>query len=266
MALQLYHDVFPATRGNQQAQDLVLLHGWGMSSLVWDGIMPELLENFRVTVIDLPGLGRSPLPGGDYTLDYLTNHVLAVAPKEAVWMGWSLGALVAMNIAIHYPERIKALISITSSPSFAAREQWPHGMPMAEMDGFIDLLNEDADGSLIRFLALQAKGSVTQREDIRTLKEMMYFHGLPAPQALRAGMDILRSADLRVALSEIRCPSLHVFGQNDAIVSASTAEGIKHLLPKASTVVLPGVSHIPFISDPEGFLKAIQGFLNGCRA
>lgn len=266
MALQLYHDVFPATRGNEQAQDLVLLHGWGMSSLVWDGIMPELLENFRVTVIDLPGFGRSPLPGGDYTLDYLGKHVLAVAPKRAVWMGWSLGGLVAMHIAVHYPERIQALIAVTSSPSFVARELWPYGMPPAEIDSFIHLLNEDADGSLIRFLALQAKGSLSQREDIRTLKEMMYFHGLPAPQALRFGMDILRSADLRAALPDIRCPSLHVFGQNDAIVSAGTAEGIKNLMPHASTVVLPNVSHIPFISDPNGFLKAIQGFLNGCRA
>ena len=99
MALQLYHDIFPANRDTDSAVDLVLLHGWGMSSLVWDEILPELLENFRVTVIDLPGFGRSPIPGGEYDLDYLSKHVLNVAPKEAVWMGWSLGAMVAMNIA-----------------------------------------------------------------------------------------------------------------------------------------------------------------------
>lgn len=266
MALQLYHDVFPATRANEQALDLVLLHGWGMSSLVWDAIMPELLENFRVTVIDLPGLGRSPVPGGDYTLDYLSKHVLAVAPKDAIWMGWSLGALIAMNIAIHHPERVRALISITSTPSFVAKKDWPYGMSAEEMDGFIALLNEDADGSLIRFLALQAKGSQTQREDIRKLKEMMYFHGLPAHQALRSGMTILRTADLRAGLANIRCPTLHLFGEHDHIVSARTAEGIKTLMPDASTIVMSNVSHIPFISDPDGFLKAIQGFLNGCRA
>ena len=82
MALQLYHDIFPANRDTDSAVDLVLLHGWGMSSLVWDEILPELLENFRVTVIDLPGFGRSPIPGGEYDLDYLSKHVLNVAPRK----------------------------------------------------------------------------------------------------------------------------------------------------------------------------------------
>ncbi|MBL4607501.1 MAG: pimeloyl-ACP methyl ester esterase BioH, partial [Pseudomonadales bacterium] len=246
--------------------NLVLIHGWGMSSLVWDEIMPELLENFRVTVIDLPGFGRSPIPGGEYNLDYLSKHVLNVAPKEAVWMGWSLGAMVAMNIAVKHPSRVNALISVTGTPSFIARDGWTYGMPVAEMEGFSALLKEDVDGSLIRFLALQAKGSQSQREDIRKLKEMVYFHGLPAPQALRGGMDILCDADLRAVLPDICCPSLHIFGENDHIVSAKTAEGIKDLMPNAAVRIMDGMSHIPFISDPDAFLKAIQGFLCGCRS
>jgi pimeloyl-[acyl-carrier protein] methyl ester esterase len=266
VALQLYHDIFPANRETDSVVDLVLLHGWGMSSLVWDEIMPELLENFRVTVIDLPGFGRSPIPGGEYDLDYLSKHVLNVAPKEAVWMGWSLGAMVAMNIAVHHPDRVKALVSVTGTPSFIARDDWPYGMPAAEMQAFSQLLHEDADGSLIRFLALQAKGSQSQREDIRKLKEMVYFHGLPAPQALREGMNILCSADIRVLLPDMRCPSLHVFGKNDHIVPAGTAEGIKELLPDAAVCIMDGMSHIPFISDSEVFLKVIQSFLLGCRS
>ena len=81
MALTLYHDTYAHTGTNEHPADLVLLHGWGLHSLVWDAVMPALLEQFQVTVIDLPGFGRSPVPGGDYTLDYLVEHVLAVAPE-----------------------------------------------------------------------------------------------------------------------------------------------------------------------------------------
>lgn len=266
MALVLYHDVFPSTRLDGKAPDMVLLHGWGMSSLVWDEIMPELLEYYRVTVIDLPGLGRSPVPAGDYDLDYLCRHVLAVAPKNAVWMGWSLGALVAMKVAAEHPERVRALISVAGTPSFVQREGWPYGLPVDVLEQFLALFDEDADGTLVRFLALQAKGSKSQREDIRKLKEMVYFHGLPAPQALRAGLLILRSVDLRESISAIDCPALYVFGANDHIVPADTVKGIKTCAPNASIMRIEDVSHIPFVSDPESFLLSIQGFLSQCRS
>ncbi|MBV1871203.1 MAG: pimeloyl-ACP methyl ester esterase BioH [Gammaproteobacteria bacterium] len=261
MALSLYYDTFPANHNPESAVDLVLLHGWGMSSLVWDEIMPELLEHFRVTVIDLPGFGRSPIPGGDYDLDYLSKHVLNVAPKQAVWMGWSLGGMVAMSIAGSHPERVKGLISVTGTPSFITRDGWPYGMPAEEMEGFSTLVKEDSDGSLIRFLALQAKGSEKQREDIRKLKEMVYFHGIPAPQALRGGMDILCTADIRAMLPDIRCSCLFIYGENDQIVAANTAEGVRALMPGATISTMKGLSHIPFITDPDAFLKEIQEFL-----
>ena len=266
MALALYHDVFPSTRPDGNAPDMVLLHGWGMSSLVWDEIMPELLEYYRVTVIDLPGLGRSPVPAGDYDLDYLCRHVLAVAPKNAVWMGWSLGALVAMNIASEHPERVRALISVAGTPSFVQREGWPYGLPVNVLEQFITLFDEDGDGTLVRFLALQAKGSKSQREDIRKLKEMVYFHGMPAPQALRSGLLILHSVDLREAIQDIACPALFVFGAKDHIVPADTVEGIKACMPDASIMRIEEVSHIPFISNSESFLLSIQGFLSQCRS
>lgn len=266
MVLQLYSDVFPSKRSKANVQDMVLLHGWGMSSLVWDEIMPDLLKYFRVTVIDLPGFGRSSVPEGDYTLDYLSKHVLTVAPKKAVWMGWSLGALVAMNVAINESDRISALISIAGTPSLIQREGWSYGIPVDVMDQFSRMFDEDVEGTLIRFLALQAKGSRSQREDIRKLKKMLYFHGIPAPQALREGLNILRSVDLRGAVPDICCPTLHVFGDHDHLVPAQTAQGIKKLMPVSSVVRIEDVSHIPFVSNPESFLLSIQEFLSRCRA
>ena len=123
MALTLYHDRFRCTGNVENPPEMLVIHGWGMHSLVWDDVMPALLEHFQVTVVDLPGLGRSPIPGGDYTLDYLVEHVLAIAPAQAVWMGWSLGGMVAMRAASQHPERVSALISVASTPKFVADER-----------------------------------------------------------------------------------------------------------------------------------------------
>ena len=128
MSLSLYFDTYASTaklEDGESAPELVVLHGWGMHSLVWDEVIPGLLEKFQVTVIDLPGFGRSPMPGGDYDLEYLITHVLAVAPKKAVWLGWSLGGLVALAIAAKHPERVDGVIGVSCNPRFTRNEQWP---------------------------------------------------------------------------------------------------------------------------------------------
>ncbi len=58
-----FHNTYQATGvADDQAGDIVLLHGWGLHAIVFDDIVPALLERFRVTVVDLPGMGQSPLP------------------------------------------------------------------------------------------------------------------------------------------------------------------------------------------------------------
>lgn len=262
MALALYHDTYTHTGSNKCPADLVLLHGWGLHSLVWDAVMPALLEQFQVTVIDLPGLGRSPVPGGDYNLDYLVEHVLAVAPQNAIWIGWSLGGMVAMQIAAQFPERVKALITVASTPQFVADERWPTALKPELLQGFRNLLDEDWEGTLIRFLALQCKDSDTMRDDVRMLKEIVYFHGLPAQKALRCGLEILRDVRLLDELKKIQCPTLHVFGEKDNLVPVSASSALRQYQPDAQTAVIKGVSHVPFLSAPELFVAACRDFFS----
>ncbi|HEY9134768.1 MAG TPA: pimeloyl-ACP methyl ester esterase BioH [Pseudomonadales bacterium] len=263
--MQLYHDIFKPTGCSEAAaRDIVLLHGWGMNSLVWDEVIPELLKQHRVTVIDLPGLGRSPVPGGDYNLDYLSRHVAEVAPEKAIWMGWSLGGLVAMNIAIQHPEKVSALVSVAGTPSFVVRNdqagEWHCAMSEKIIDGFIDIFAEDAQGTLIRFLALQCKGSPTIRQDIKKLKDMVYFYGLPAPQALRGGLKILREEDLRASIGKINCPTLFVLGRHDNLVPPGVSQAIHRYLPSAEVAIIEAAAHAPMISNPEPFLNAVNEF------
>ena len=259
--LTLYHDVYQSTSQNPNPPEMVLVHGWGTHSLVWDDVMPALLANFQVTVVDLPGLGRSPMPGGDYTLDYLIEHVLNIAPQRALWVGWSLGGLIAMGVASRHPERVSGLITVCSSPQFTASEDWPVAMNADILQGFMDIFEEDWEGTLIRFLALECKGSATIKSDIRKLRELVYFHGLPAQKALREGLQILKDTSLLAELKTVTVPTLHVFGEQDNLIPVGVSAQIREIQPGCEASVIRGVSHVPFISAPDLFVDAIMDFL-----
>lgn len=260
--LVLYHDTYACTgAAGAAAPDLVLLHGWGLHSIVWDPIVPTLLEQFQVTVIDMPGMGRSPMPGGDYSLDYLIQHILAVAPPSALWMAWSLGGEVASAIAARHPERVRALSLIASNPCFVQRQDWPMAMPETVFRQFCNHFDEEQDGTLIRFLSLQCRGSVRMKEDIRFLQEIITLQGLPAPEALRAGLGLLMTLDLRADFAAIKQPLQVILGRTDYLVPVAVGDALKALHPTLMLAVIDGSGHVPFLAQPELFLHAFNDFV-----
>lgn len=257
--LGLYHDVYCETENPEQ--DLVLIHGWGMNSLIWDLIIPLLQNRFRVTVIDLPGFGQSPIPGGAYDLEYMAKHVLDVAPDRALWVGWSLGGLVTMKAFSLAPERIVGMMFVAASPKFIVELgqqsgsqvelttscDWV-GISKGDFEHFAVWLEEDWQGSLIRFLALQCKGSQSQKNDIRFLKERVFLHGLPAQQALREGLKILIETDFRETLKSVTVPFEFMLGSNDEVVPSGVSSLLMELYPSCVVHDIKGASHIPMVS------------------
>lgn len=78
-------------------------------------------------------------------------------------------ARVASQMALTHPERVRALVTVASSPCFSAREGWP-GIKPEILGGFQQQLSDDFQRTVERFLALQTLGTETARQDARTLK------------------------------------------------------------------------------------------------
>ncbi len=261
--LSLYYDTYACTgAAGSEAPELVLLHGWGLHSVVWDPVVPALLERFQVTVIDLPGMGRSPLPAGHYDLDFLVQQVLQVAPAKATWLGWSLGANVALAIAAQYPQRVQALSLVAANLCFVQKAGWPQAMPESVFAQFRDNYDEERDGTLIRFLSLQCRGSERMREDIRFLQDILYLQGLPAPEALRAGLVVLGELDQRDAVQRLSMPCQLILGERDYLVPASVGDAIRQVQSDIQVAVIAGSGHAPFLAQPDLFLQAFHDFVS----
>ena len=234
---------------------LVLLHGWGLNAEVWNCINEELASHFTLHLVDLPGFGRSR-GFGPMSLDEMAQQVLAAAPQNAIWLGWSLGGLVASQIALSRPERVSALVTVASSPCFSAQASWP-GIKPDVLAGFQQQLSEDFQRTVERFLALQTMGTETARQDARALKQTVLSLPMPDVEVLNGGLEILKTVDLREPLSALTMPHLRIYGYLDGLVPRKVVPLLDSLWPESESQVIAKAAHAPFISHPAEFCSAL---------
>jgi pimeloyl-[acyl-carrier protein] methyl ester esterase len=246
-----------------EGPDVVLVHGWGMHSGVWEDVAEALIDHHRVTVLDLPGHGYSRQTEAGHALADLAVAAVAVVPGPAAWVGWSLGGLVAQQIALTMPERVGRLVLVNSTPCFVQRPDWPHGIAWPVLHRFAEELRQNHRAVLKRFIALEVHGSERASAQLHLLKAMLFQHGEPEVAALEDGLAILESTDLRAGLSRIACPTLLLMGQRDQLVPAAAGEAMLALLPDARLHVFPRAGHAPFFSHPTAFTTELRAFLDG---
>lgn len=242
--------------------DLVLLHGWGMNAGVWQPVLDALAARHRVTLLELPGHGASGYDATRGSLRDWADACLDAAPGRAAWLGWSLGAQVALEAALTSPARVRALVAVTGTPRFVQDADWPHAMPAVTFHQFADSLASDHAGTLDRFLGLQVRGGDEARETLRALRAAIRARPAPAPGALRAGLDLLLGSDQRARLPALVPPSLWLFGERDTLVPVETAHAIERILPRAEVLILHGAAHAPFLSSPARFLALLGSFVD----
>ena len=251
------NNVWWQTKGEGDCH-LVLLHGWGLNAQVWDCITPELSAHFTLHLVDLPGFGRSR-DFGAMSLDAMAERVLAQAPEQAIWLGWSLGGLVASQIALTHPQRVQALITVASSPCFCAQDDWV-GIKPEILVGFQQQLSEDFQRTVERFLALQTLGTESARQDARALKSTVLSLPMPTVDALNGGLEILKTADLRQALTSLDKPFLRLYGRLDGLVPRKIVPQLDALWPQSESYLFAKAAHAPFISHPDEFCQVIREF------
>ncbi len=234
---------------------LILLPGWGLGSAP----LVPLAETLRALDPTLK-VDIEPLPeraSGD-ARDWLQELDERLPPQT--WLGgWSLGGMLASELAALRGERCRGLLPLASNPRFVAGTDWPHGMGEASFNAFVEGCRSDSAATLRRFCLLCAQGSVEARGLARQLQTAAP-HG--APQVLLAGLQVLGGLDGRRALQGFAGPQLHLFAGADALVPAEVAGDLLALRQSNGIGLIEDVSHAFPLEQPGEVAAAILAFID----
>lgn len=237
-----------------QGRALVLLHGWGFNAELFTALIERYKNQYCITVVDLPGHGRSDeIKGG---MEEWCNEIIKILPQNPILLGWSLGGLLAINIANKI--KISGLILVATTPKFVRSNDWVYGIDTDNFHQFSDALSLNLAKGLKRFVSLQTN----DKTQLKTLNQSI--NALPAStKALNQGLEILLNSDFRHLFKQLKAPVQIILGNRDTLVPANIAHWYEHLSTSESSVKIKRIGvtildtgHLPFL-HPDFNLRII---------
>ncbi len=242
-----------------QGMPVVLLHGYPLSSAIWQEQRQRLGGHYRVITPDLRGHGHSPAPLGTYDMSMMARDVLALLDtlgvQKAVIMGHSMGGYVTLALWKLSPERFLALGLISSQ----AAPDTPEGREGRFKT--VDKVNAEgskavADAILPRLFAPDLPSDEPIVEHVRTIILNTKPEGIiGALKGMAARPD---STDI---LPQIHVPVLIVTGDKDQIIPAKKADAMASAIPKATLATVEDAGHMAMLEQPRATTMAIRNFL-----
>ena len=233
MAETLNISNFPEIQSSEDNQKIpfVLIHGWGLNSAVWqpliDSFTDEFFNVFNVVTIDLPGFGMNVKKEiRPYILSNICQRITDTISQPAIYLGWSLGGLVATEMALKHPNKVLGLITVASSPRFLEEISqddgpnlvcWP-GIKQTVLNAFHQQLKVDIKKTISGFLKIQAMGSPHIRQDIKRITTLVFQQEMASKDTLDLSLQLLESSDHRKQLSAITQPFFRLYGDADSLV------------------------------------------------
>jgi pimeloyl-[acyl-carrier protein] methyl ester esterase len=214
--------------------NLTLLPGWALAAsnlLPLQQALHERLPDLAVQLVELPPRLQMSTLEPDLTA--------LVEALPAGWLaGWSLGGMLAVQLQRRFPERFCGVITIASNACFAARDGWPHAMPVDTFKAFLADAREQPERILKRFSLLVTQGG----ENARELSKQLQWSDADPLQRLNQ-LALLGVIDNRIPLQRCAQPVLHCLGGNDALVPAAVESDLLALNGNARVRMLPQGSH-----------------------
>lgn len=243
--------------GSALAPPLVLIHALGTDASLWQPQLLRLSERFRVWRYDLRGHGLSQSTPGDYSIGLLASDLVSLLDAQGLsrahLVGLSIGALVALWVACHHPDRVSRLVLANTAARVGRAELWTERIELVRSAGMDAVARLVVDRWFTPGFRERAPAVVAAHR--ATLART-------SPDGYAGCCAALRDADLRPLASRVRAPTLVIASTHDAATPAAEGRWLKDAIPGATLAELDA-AHLSNVERPDAFTDAVLGFLHG---
>lgn len=228
---------------------VLLIHGAGGSHLDWP-VSLRRLPDARVYALDLPGHGRSAPPAYDSIAEYsawTAGFMRALGLPPAVLVGHSMGAAIALELALQEPALVRALVLIGAGARLPVSPLILEGL-------------QTSPGELIPRIVGWAYGRDFPEEGKKLARQRL--EQVP-PAVLYRDFLACSRFDRRAELKDIYPPALVLAGSEDRMVPLALSEELCSGLPRARLVTFAGAGHMLTFERPAEVAGAVADFLAG---
>jgi pimeloyl-ACP methyl ester carboxylesterase len=262
------HTIFYTVKG--EGEPILLLHGFGAGMWVWEKQIDILSQSYRVYLLDLIGHGFSDRPKNSYTPEvyiyFLKDFMDKLEIEKAALIGNSMGGGLAWAMGIFFPERVNRLILINSIP--------PDVLDQVKNESFRALVAM----KVIPFLPYFIMASRSRSSIKHVLYECVYDRRLITREVIDRQYQISRirgstwvlysifrhgreALKFKNAFSQIRAPTLLIWGENDLIFPPPVGKHLHEAIPGSTLKWIERSGHIPMWETPDEVNQLILSFL-----
>lgn len=173
-------------------------------------------------------------------------------------IGWSTGAMPAVEVAASFSEKIGALVLLGSTARFCVNAGYPSGTHEAVLRAMSRGLTRNPEAALLEFFSLAALPAIIGQKELHSKIDNALEIGV---DSLIHGLQYLMHMDLRTSLRDISAPCLVIHGNDDRIVPLAAAEFLVRNIPRAVACFLPSAGHMLIEQCEKDVAGRIQGFL-----
>jgi len=230
--------------GRREAPPLLLIMGLGMASDAWEKLPERLAERFRVILLDNRGMGRSSASPGGFRIRDLADDAALVLDAEGIdrasVFGISMGGMIAQELALRHPGRVRALIL---GATFGSQRRSHKPRLGVARDLLLVSLFSRTPKRMARLLVSDAFMARSPDRFASWLGRL----GRPQRAAARRQIVAIARHEAEDRLPQLRIPTLVISGDRDRLVPVENSRRLARMIPRARLVELPGAGHaFPF--------------------
>lgn len=251
------------TTGDPSAPPLLIITGITDYTLKAGWQIDGLASDYYIITFDNRGAGQSTTPSPGYTIDDMADDTAAILDALQIdsthVFGFSMGGMIALNLAIRYPERVRRLVlgCTTAGGRLAVHPEQRVIQWLANPERSGDPRHDYFAGVWISI----SDGFAAENPDVLERLADIAAANPQTPIGYAGQFQAVISHDVAGRLGEIRAPTLVLHGEKDLLIPTENGRLLAQNIPGANLIVYPNAGHLFFIERAADVNRDIRHFL-----